>query len=94
MQSAVFSFTVVFYGRINFRCKSTHFCATRRESETTVTPGVSNAAQRCENARKKSALNYKSAALSGRATGENMCRAEPTLYFSAGEDIAIFVIFA
>ena len=55
-------FTVVFYGLRNFRCKSTHFCATRRGSETTVTPSVSNAAQADENARKKSFLNYKSAA--------------------------------
>ena len=60
---AGFAFHGLFYGLRNFRCKTAHFCATRRESETTETPSVSNAAQASENARKNSVLNYKSAAL-------------------------------
>jgi hypothetical protein len=60
---AGFAFHGLFYGLRNFRCKTAHFCATRRESETTETPGVSNAAQASKNARKNSVLNYKSAAL-------------------------------
>jgi len=46
-----FAFHGLFYGLRNFRCKTAHFCATRRESETTETPGVSNAAQASKNAR-------------------------------------------
>jgi hypothetical protein len=48
-----------FYGLRNFCCKTLQFCATRRESETTETPSVSNVAQRCESVRKKPLLNYK-----------------------------------
>jgi len=55
---ARFAFRGLFYGLRNFRCKTAHFCATRRESETTETPSVSNAAQASENAHKNSVLNY------------------------------------
>jgi hypothetical protein len=53
------AFHGLFYGLRNFCCKTAHFCATRRDSEATETPSISNAAQRCENARKRSFLNYK-----------------------------------
>jgi len=39
------------------------FSATLRKSDTAESPSVSDAAQTGENARKKSFLNYKSAAL-------------------------------
>jgi hypothetical protein len=51
-------FTVVFYGRAKFRCKSAQFSATRRESEMAETPSVGNAAQPGEKERKNSFLNY------------------------------------
>src|SRR5438034_10711200 len=54
------SFTVVFYGVKCFLCKTAQLCATRRESEMAGTPSVRNGAQGCENARKKSFLNYTS----------------------------------
>jgi hypothetical protein len=47
----------------DFVCKTVQFCVTRRESETTETPSVSDALQRSENRHKKPFLNYKSAAL-------------------------------
>jgi hypothetical protein len=49
-------FTVVFYGLKIFGCKRVQFSATLRESDTAESPGVSDAAQTGENARKNSVL--------------------------------------
>jgi len=48
----------LFYGLRNFCCKTAQVCATRREYEMAETPSVSNGAQRSENKRKNSFLNY------------------------------------
>jgi hypothetical protein len=53
----------LFYGLKIFRCKTAQFCVTPCESEMAETPNVRNGAQAGENTRKKSFLNYKSAAL-------------------------------
>ena len=52
-------FTVLFYGRKNFGCKTAQLCAMRRESEMTETPSVRNPLQRGENPRKNSFLNLR-----------------------------------
>jgi hypothetical protein len=46
-----------FYGLRNFCCKTAQFCTTPRESEMAEAPGVSNAAQACENEGKTPFLN-------------------------------------
>jgi hypothetical protein len=57
------SFTVVFYGLKIFCCKMAQLCVTRRKYCTAETPSVSDTAQRSENTRKNSFLNYESPAL-------------------------------
>ena len=56
-------FTVVFYGVKIFCCKTAQLSVTQRECGMAKTPNVSNCVQHCENRRKNSLLNYKSAAL-------------------------------
>jgi hypothetical protein len=48
------SFTVIFYGLKDFRCKTTQFCVTPREWEMAEAATINNAAQADENARKSS----------------------------------------
>jgi hypothetical protein len=58
-------FMVVFYGMKNLCCKTAQLSVTQRECGMAEASSVRNGAQAGENARKKSFLNYKSAALSG-----------------------------
>jgi hypothetical protein len=56
-------FTVIFYGLTIFSCKTAQRSVTQRECRMAELPSVSVAAQRSENARKNSFLNYESPAL-------------------------------
>jgi len=57
------AFTLVFYGLKLFGRKTAQLSERHCECRMAETPSVSNGAQRCENERKNSVLNYESPAL-------------------------------